>query len=293
LSLINYKTKKLRVLPYILLLPALIFILSFYVAPLIYHLILSFTDRTLIKKEINPVYLKNYLLLLKDRFFWKSLFNTFLFITISGTFQLALAVLTAFFIRGKTARIISVIILVPWAISEISVSIVWRLLLTDGTGGLNSLLSIFKIKPQLWLVKPALAFLSISLAQAWRLFPLIYLILKTGIYTIPKDIIDISRIECLNRRSIIFKVYVPIMRKIFLLSVLIILIRNFRAFTLIFSLTGGGPLRATELITMFIYREAFIYHNIARASAASVVILLIYSIAVYLYLKIKKGRAFA
>jgi len=243
-------------------------------------------------KKIHFVYLKNYSSLLKEQYFWKSLLNTFLFIITSGTLQIILAIFAAFFVRGKMVKILSIVILIPWGVSEISAAIVWRLILTDRTGGLNHLLSIVGIQSQLWLVRPALAFLSLSIAQAWRYFPLIYLILITGRYSIPKELLDISRIDCITERSLIFRVYIPVMKKIILVCLLLILLRNFRAFTIIFALTGGGPLRATEVVTMFIYREAFTYNSIAKASSASIILLLLYSFAVFLYLRIKQGKTF-
>ena len=82
-------------------------------------------------------------------------------------------------------------------------------------------------------------------------------------------------------------------KKIILVGLLVTLIRNFRAFTIIFSLTGGGPLRSTELITLFIYKKAFFQNDIAQAATVSIIILIIYSFLSHFTFRIKRRRSFA
>ena len=127
---------------------------------------------------------------------------------------------------------------------------------------------------------------SLILANTWKFFPLVAITLFTGLQAIPRELMEASRIDGANRFETLRYVIVPLMAPSIATAVLLSAIWAFNAFTLSIIMTGGGPLRATEVLGLYIYKVAFDSFDFGVAAAASLVLFVTILIVTVAYLRV-------
>ena len=265
--------------PYFFILPAVAIMVAGLVYPVLQAFYLSLYDWKIgTKFEDAPfVGLRHFLRMISDDNVHESIWVTLRFgfwtITIEMFLGVALALLLEKPIRG--ASVFRTIFILPLMISPVVVGLIWRYLFDARIGWINYYLGKIGIEPQVWLGNADLAFFAIVFTDIWQWTPFIFIIVIAGLQALPSEILEASKIDGANWWQHILFVKLPMIRSILLIALLLRLIDVFRALEVMYILTGGGPGRATELLSLHIYNRAFETQQLGYASAISVLLIVI------------------
>jgi multiple sugar transport system permease protein len=127
---------------------------------------------------------------------------------------------------------------------------------------------------------------SLILANTWKFFPLVAITLFSGLQAIPHDLTEASMTDGASRFETLRYVVLPLMAPSIATAVLLSAIWAFNAFTLAIVMTGGGPLRATEMMGLYIYKVAFDSFDFGTAAAASLLLFVVILMVTTAYLKV-------
>ena len=270
--------------------PAMIVIMAFVIVPAAWAIYVSFTNQSLIgptARNFVFVGLDNYRRLFADEYFWSSLRITVLFVfgsALVGQFALGLALAVLLKRKGFYGKtLVSASVLVAWVIPEIVAAYVWGSLLNTRLGTLNEMLEAVGLERQRWLIDYPL--MSIIIANVWRGTAFSMLLFSSAIETIPQDIYDAAEVDGASGWGKFRHITLALIRYTVLLDFILITMGTFAVFGLVFALTNGGPLFRSEVIGIYIYRNAFKYYEIGYGSAASVVVLAINLVLALIYLR--------
>ncbi|MGH8868684.1 MAG: carbohydrate ABC transporter permease [Actinomycetes bacterium] len=252
----------------------------FTVGPVLASLGMSFTD--LGSADIrNPlavdiVLFENYTKLLSDDLFGKVALNTAYFVLVGVPLTLAcgLAVavgLNAGVVRFRTAFRVGYYL--PVVTSIVAVSVVWRFLLEDDTGLLNSALSLVGIDGPAWLDSPVWAMPSLIVMAAWRNLGFVMVIFLAGLQAIPSDLYEAAGIDGAGPWKRFRYVTLPMLRPTMLFAAVITGIGYLQFFEEPFVMTRGGPLDSTRSVSFYIF-DQFGFGNYGYASAMAYVLFL-------------------
>jgi ABC-type sugar transport system permease subunit len=112
-------------------------------------------------------------------------------------------------------------------------------------------------------------------ATSWQILPFFILMFLSGLQMVPKELHEAAHIDGANGTQRFRYITAPAIRSISSVSSVLGVLSIFRAFEIIWLMTGGGPLHATEVLSISLYREAFIYYDVGRASVFGVTTLLL------------------
>lgn len=265
--------------PYFFILPAVAIMLAGLVYPVIQAFYLSFYDWKIGTDFAEAPYvgLSHFARMLTDENVWESIWVTLRFgfwtITIEMFLGVSLALLLEKPIRG--ASVFRTIFILPLMVSPVVVGLIWRYLFDARIGWINYYLGMIGIEPQVWLGDPDLAFFAIVFTDIWQWTPFIFIIVIAGLQALPSEVLEASKIDGANWWQHILFVKLPMIRSILLIALLMRLIDVFRALEVMYILTGGGPGRSTELLSLHIYNRAFDTQQLGYASAISVLLIVI------------------
>lgn len=272
------------------MLPALLLVLIFVLVPTAWAIVISFTNQSLIganARDFSFVGLENYTRLFADAGFWNSLKLSFIFVGASaflGQFLLGLALAVLL----RRARILSKGlvgggVLLAWVVPEIVAVYIWASVFNFQSGTANQLLLALGQERQRWLIDTPM--LAIILANVWRGTAFTMLLFSSALEAIPDEIYDAAAVDGASGWQKFRFITVPMVRYTILLDFILITMGTFSVFGLVFAMTGGGPLGRSEIIGVYIYRNAFQYREVGFGSAASVVMLLINLVLAVVYLR--------
>lgn len=265
--------------PYLFILPAVLVMLGGLVYPVLDSFFLAFYDWEIGVdfSEAPFVGLEHFQRMLLDKDVLESVWVTLRFGFWTITIEMALGVFLALMLEKpiKGASIFRTIFIMPLMVSPVVVGLLWRYLFDARVGWVNYYLSFVGIEPQIWLGDPQLAFFAIVITDIWQWTPFIFIIVIAGLQALPSEVLEASEIDGANWWQQVFLVKLPMIRSILLISLLMRLIDVFRGMEVMYIMTGGGPGRATELLSLHIYNRAFDAQQLGYASAIAVLLILI------------------
>ncbi len=268
-----------QVEPALYIAPAFLVLIIILIYPLGYSFWLSFHEWTL-RNFVNGVPwvgLQNYITLFSNPDFLNSLRITFTFvisaIAIEFTLGMGLALLLNHNLRGK--GIIRSMILLPMMCTNVVIGLTWRLLFNYQFGIINFYLTQLKLPAVEWLSVPSLAMVSVIIVDVWNTTSFVALMLLAGLQSLPEEPFEAARIDGASGWQTFTYITLPLLRQSILVALLWRLIDTFRIFDVIFLLTAGGPARATETVSLYVYTYGFKSFNLGYASAASYAMILI------------------
>lgn len=277
---------------FLILAPALIIVALLTIYPIVSVLYTSLHKYSYIQGTKSFVGFKNFVRLLNNKFFLISLKNTFEFAILSTFAELVLGLGLALLFREKFwgRKLVLPIVIMPMLLSTMVICATWKVLYHYDYGLFNYLLGILRLEPIKWLTNKTLVMKSVVFVEIWQWTPLSFLILLAGLQSIPREFYEAAKVDGASRSRIFRHITLPLLRHHVLLVILLRSIDTFRVFDKVYALTGGGPGNATETISLYIYREGFNYFHIDRASAASVIMLLIVTAisAIYIWFIFKE-----
>ena len=273
------KSKLRNYTPYFLILPVVVFMLALYAYPIFLVFVESFHKTSIIAGSSEFVGLDNFRKIISDGSFSTTLGLTFKYTALTVFLKMFLGFVMALFLYSdiyfkKTLRFLS---LIPWAIPQVAVSIVWKWILDGNYGYLNYYLIKFGIieKNIAWLSSQKLAFFCAAFVDTWLGISLVSMIFLAALNSIDKSLYESSMMDGANVFQRFLYVTVPGVKTVFLITLTLVTIWTFNSFNVIFVLTQGGPMRSTETLIIRIYQEAFSKFDLGTSSALSVVVFLI------------------
>lgn len=290
------KSKKKNRVPYLLILPAVMFMIVVYLYPLVLTFKYSFFEVSLMGSDSTFVGLENFERVMTDKGALSAIFRTLRWVALTVAFKIGAGFAIALLLnsRIKGAKLYRFLVLVPWAIPSVVVSIIWSWIFDGHYGYLNYYLMKFKIvsEPIHWLAERNTAFLATSVVDSWAGIPLITMIMLSGLNAIPESLYEAADVDGANSISKFVHVTFPGVRKVVLISTILTTIWTFNSYNIIWVLTEGGPVDSTTTMVIKIYKEAFGKYNLGMSSTISImafVILTALSLVYWRFLN-KKGE---
>jgi len=160
-------------------------------------------------------------------------------------------------------------------IAPIVVGLSWRYLFDTQYGPINFLIGLVGIPPQAWLADPTLAFAAIVVSDVWQWTPFVIIMVLAGLQTIDHSVIEATWIDGCSLWQTILLVKLPLILPIIMVTLLMRLIDAFRVLEVIYILTFGGPGDSTEILTIHLYKSAFVSQKLGYASAIAVLLLVV------------------
>ena len=268
---------RVRMTPYLFVAPAIAIMLLGLLYPVIQAFYLALFDWKIGTPFDRAPFVgfENFQRMFSDSDVWYSMWVTVRFgfwtISLEMFLGVALALMLEKPIRG--ASVFRTIFILPLMISPVVVGLIWRYLFDARIGWINYYIGYLGIEPQVWLGDAELAFFAIVLTDIWQWTPFIFIIVIAGLQALPSEVIEASRVDGANWWQQIFLVKLPMIRNILLIALLMRLIDVFRAREVMYIMTGGGPGRATELLSLHIYNRAFATQQLGYASAIAVLLI--------------------
>lgn len=212
-------------------------ILLTLVYPLVYAVILSFTDVRFSTTDFNFVGFKNYIWLFQESDFFKDLWISILFAVISTAVQTVLGFLLAFmlyFMKGKVQTFFKTALYLPVILPTSVISSMWMIILAgDEFGVLNVLLGLTD-PPFQWFSEKWRAFWVIVLINTWRYYGITMVIYLVNMSAVPQEIVEAAEVEGANRAHIMFKIIVPLVMSATTLNIILSMIGGIQSFDLFY-----------------------------------------------------------
>jgi len=268
---------------YWFILPYLAFLLTLVVYPILENLIISFQNNSGVFVNYN------YAEVLHDRIFSKVVFNSLLWTFSSVILQffigLGIALLLNQPIKGK-AIFRTIMLVLPWATPDVVAGVAWKWMYNDMYGVFNDILvKIGLINNYLpWLGFPNLARAGVIIANVWKGFPLSAMFYLAALQTVPKSLYEAAKIDGANAWQKFRYVTIPIIRPVIFTTIMLTTIWSINYFPLIYTMTGGGPVNATDTFVTFAYKNAFKFLNFNRAAAIANISFVVVLIITILYI---------
>lgn len=269
-----------------LLLPCAV-LLVFFVVPAFASFYFSLTRWDLVDAQF--IGLDNFSRFFSEAGLADSVGHTFLFTVISTAlklaigFGIALVLNTAIAFRPATRALV----FFPVIASTIGVGITFSVLLDPNSGIINRVLESAGIPAPYWLGDPALALLTVAAVDGWKGVGLAAVILLAGLVSIPRDVVEAARVDGASTLQLIRSIYLPLIQPAALTVLLLSVIGCIRAFDLIWTMTGGGPGFASDVLASVVYKQyqAGFYGLSTAGNVVLFLVVLLASIPIYLVIR--------
>jgi multiple sugar transport system permease protein len=250
--------------------PVYLLVLGVIVLPSLFVLWLSFQASSF-GQAASFVGLENYTRILTDPYFWRSIWNTVLIVAVAVHLELLLGLgLALLFASGLPfRRILLVIVLAPYAVSEVTAVAMWRFLFDPDVGPITMALRALQLPTLDWTFVPSHGLILIGLLTIWLHLPFTFIILYAARLAIPNELYEAGRVDGASALQLFRRITVPLLAPAALIALLFRYIFAFRLFSEVWLLTQGGPARETEVISVYLYQEGFQYNSFGTASATA------------------------
>lgn len=277
----------------IFLTPALLAIAIFVVYPAIFAFYLSLTNASLIRREWGMVGLDNYLRFLGDPAALHVLRNTYFYVFTVIVFQFLIGLGLALALNSvKRGRgIYGALLFLPWVFSEIMAVTAFKWIFNDTYGLLNYYLQLIGLPAFKWFATPNLAMGTVIVLNVWKGYPFSMVLLLAGLQSIPHELYEAASIDGANRWAALRHITFPLLWPVMLATWVLITIYTFNIFSLVYAMTGGGPVNATEIIGLFMYRTAFTSGRLGYGASVAVLMFLLNLLITVFYIITLRPRS--
>lgn len=283
-------------IPFGYLSPTLLLIFVLMVIPIVMVISYSLRDNVIVNS--NPVFtgFANYTKVLADPDFIAALKNTAIFISVSTVAHLVLGLSFAMMLNtkllsGVTKAIFRIVYILPWLFTIAVIAVIWRLLL-DPAGVVNYVLQTLGLIQEGvgWFSDPDIALWAVTFVNVWSGYPFFMISLLAGLQGIPADLYEAASVDGTTWWQRFRHVTLPQLKPVIISMAVLDLIWTSQQFALIWMTTGGGPLNTTEMLSTYVYKQAFSEYEFATASAAAVIVLLLTMILAFFYVRSQRER---
>ena len=275
----------------LMLAPGLALLAGLFLGPVLYAFYIGFTNLALVgsrSRDYSFTGLENVTRMLGDYVFVKSSWLTILFVVGSAIVgQSVLGMLLAILLRNAVVPIrvvVGSVVIVAWVLPEITVALIWYAF--SQAGGTLSILLGHTSSNYLVLVP----MLIVSVANLWRNVAFSMLVFSAGLRNLPSEVLEAAEVEGASVWRRYRLVILPLLRPTIVTNLLLVTILNLSEFTLIYAMTQGGPGIETTTLPIYVYQEAFVFHQLGYGTAISLVLVLIGAIFSLLFVRASRSQ---
>lgn len=252
--------------------PALIGTFIFIIIPICASFYMSLLDWNLISAP-EFVGFQNYIELLNEKAFWDILWNTILYALITTVFGVIIPLILAVLINEKIkgANFFKTIYFLPFITPMIVLAVVWSWIFDPNYGVFNF---IFQTNIK-WLYDTKFAMIALIFVSVWKNIGYNMILMLAGLQNIPNEVDEAAKIDGATGISKFLKVTCPLLSPTILFVSLVTTISSFQVFDLIFLMTEGGPEHSTTVLVYWLYKNAFEFFKIGKASAIAYVLFVV------------------
>lgn len=272
------------------LLPGLLFYILAVFYPIEESLRLSFMDWGGIGEK-TFVGFQNYLDMFHDKVFYESFFNNLIYLVIVVVMQLGIGLLFAILLTYMTKRVtfVKTLYYVPCIITTVAIAQLFRsMYATEPMGLLNQFLQAVGLDQFVtsWLANIHTALGAVSFPEGWRFTGMYMVIFYAALVSLDPSIYEAAKVDGASELQILFRIKLPLIKDIFLLTLTMCLTGALRGFDIPFLLTNGGPGNTTELLSTYMYKKAFSSNQYGYGSTVAVFIIIESILVVFILRKI-------
>ena len=277
----------------LLYLPALAVIFLVIAFPLVYALVMSFTNYKPTLKHVSFIGIDNYIRILSDVKFWKAMGRSLFFTISSLSLQIVLGLAMAQLLNHKRLRckmLFRGLAITPWLIPTVSVALIFKWMVNDLYGIINYMLVNIGVidEPYAWMSHGWSAMLILIIANVWRGTPLMITMFLAGLQGIPNDYYEAAFVDGSNAWYSFRKITFPLLLPVIMVSGVLRFIWTFNFYDLPWVMTQGGPAEATQTTPVSAYRSAFSAYRLGEGSAVSIILFGVLIVFALVYFKVKK-----
>lgn len=280
---------------YIFILPAVAYMIILVGYPIIYNITMSFqnVDVMTVKSGIKEwVGINNYKELFQEGTLFISMKNTLVFTIRSLFFQFVIGFLLALFFnkRFRMSKPIRGLMLISWMMPIVVTSLLFKFMLSPSNGIINNILIWIHVinEPIDWLIESNTALWGVVMANAWVGIPFNITLLTTGLTNIPEELYESASIDGANNTKKFFYITLPLLKQAILSVLMLGFIYTFKVFDLVFVMTNGGPINATELLSTFAYKLSFKSYSFSQGATVATILFICLLIVSLIYLNLIK-----
>lgn len=274
------------------IMPAILVVLGFTAYPALYGIWISLTNLHFAYPDSRFVGFDNYI-----RFFtWPALpqvaGNTVVFVTAVVVLQLSLGLMIALLLNKLVfgRRLMRSIAILPWVIPAVIIGLMFQQLFSGSKLGImNTVIAMFGLESRSWLSDPGQSMAIMIGALVWRGVPLSIILQLGGLQTIGKELYEAAAIDGASRWQVLRHITIPSLKPILLINLIMATSGTLNHVDIPLALTGGGPGRATEVLSLSLYNQGFQVLDAAYASTIATVILAINLILTVAYLRVLRA----
>ncbi|MCG8572843.1 MAG: sugar ABC transporter permease [Spirochaetes bacterium] len=268
--------------PYIFLAPAFIIILFILCIPIISVIRTSFFEYALrdIGKAPQFIGIQNYIELFTNEYYRTSVAVTLKFSISVVIIEICIGLILALLLESgiKGLRFFRTIFTLPIMIAPVVVGVMWRFLYNPTYGKINYFLGVLGIEPVGWLSDPNIALISVIIADVWQWTPFVFLLCLAGLQGVPGELLEAARVDGTNYFEELIHIKIPYILPVINVAIVFRLIDSFKVLVVIYNLTFGGPGVTTEVLSLHLYKTAFVGQRLGMGSAEAVALLVILSL---------------
>ncbi|GAA0481410.1 MULTISPECIES: carbohydrate ABC transporter permease [Streptomyces] len=292
----NHLTRRPALLRWLFIAPALVYMAAFFGYPLVRNLLMSFqhyTPTTYFTGEAPFNGLDNWRAVLADPLFTDALWHTALFTagSLLGQFTIGLALAVFFSRRFRLAGPIRAVLLLPWLVPMVVSAVVWRRILDQEHGVLNTFLRGLGLSDGgvPWLSSPSVALLSAVLVNIWIGIPFNMVILYGGLQEIPRELYEAAALDGARPWRAFRSITLPMLRPVITVVLVLGFMSTVKILDLILALTAGGPADATQTLGTVTYQLSFLRLDFGQGAVVGTVLILVSAVFAVLYLRANRA----
>ena len=279
-----------RWVPWVYLGPAVAVMAVASLVPLLSALQLGFYDWSMGTPwpDAKWVGLEAFIAAFRDAAVWRSLVTTLIFAFVCVVAEMVLGIALALALEGSVRGMafFRTLFILPMMIAPIAVGLTWRYLFDAQFGLLNALIGLVGVAPIPWLAQEHTAFAAIIIADIWQWTPFVFIMMVAGLANVDVSVLEAARIDGANWWQTTMRVKLPMVMHVIAITLLMRLIDAFRVLEVIYILTFGGPGDSTEILSLHIYKTAFVGQRLGSAAAISVLLLVVVAVLSWAALKL-------
>ena len=228
-----------------------------------------------------------------DPAMWRSLLTTLKFAAVSVSAEMFLGIALALALEGniRGMAFFRTLFILPMMVAPIAVGLTWRYLFDAQFGLINAVLGVFGVAAKGWLADETLAFAAIIISDIWQWTPFVFIMVIAGLANVDASVLEAARIDGARWWTLTTRVKLPMIAHVLAITLVMRLIDAFRVLEVIYVLTFGGPGDSTEVLSLHIYKTAFIGQKLGAASAISVLLLVVVMVLTWLALRMSNPLA--
>ncbi len=284
------REKKESLAGWLFVTPQVLGFLAFVAFPLAFSLYLCFANWNMIDAP-TWVGFENFAAVFRDRIFWRSIGNTFLYIIIVVPLTLGISLMLAILTNRKHPfkRFIRAALFLPMVTSTVAIAMVWTFIYHPEGGILNSFIALFGVNelPN-WLQDEKYARIAVSIVSIWLKVGYYYIIFDAGLKNIPTELYEAADIDGTSSWRKTWRITIPMLRPVMFFVMVMLFIDVFNMFNEVYIMTSGGPDYSTYTLSMYIYFYAFKEFDMGRAAVASWVLFALVGVVTAVQFAVKR-----